>query len=299
MVTKVLETRAVGVGTIPVGWVQLPDGSYALQVSATNPDGSNIGTGSGGGSNASVGAIGTTAPTSATSVGITDGSGNLRAVSTAPGAQGSTGTNIAASGPLGIYNTAAPSLSNGQYSALQLDSASNLKTSLQTALPPGTNMIGSVVGRPSQISPAITVTAGTYATGNVVGGVLTLPAALDATDLCGILQDILIVNKATSGNTCSWSVALFNANPSGSTFTDKAAPVIATADMAKLLGVFSVSALSGGNVLGSAVGIAQADAIGAYVIGASTTLYAVLIVTGTPTFGTTSDVSLMLRIMKG
>ena len=44
----------------------------------------------------------------------------------------------------GIYNSTAPTLTNGQQASLQLDSAGNLKVNLATAIPAGTNLIGAV-----------------------------------------------------------------------------------------------------------------------------------------------------------
>lgn len=44
----------------------------------------------------------------------------------------------------GIFNTAAPTLTNGQQASLQLDSSGNLDVNLKTAIPSGTNTIGNV-----------------------------------------------------------------------------------------------------------------------------------------------------------
>lgn len=55
---------------------------------------------------------------------------------------GTAGTKSALAG--GIFNTAAPTLTNGQQASLQLDTSGNLKVDLTTALPAGTNIIGKV-----------------------------------------------------------------------------------------------------------------------------------------------------------
>jgi hypothetical protein len=65
----------------------------------------------------------------------------LRSASTAAA---TTGAGLLGVGPLGIYNSSAPTVTSGQYERLQLDSSANLKVTVNTALPTGTNSIGQV-----------------------------------------------------------------------------------------------------------------------------------------------------------
>lgn len=58
----------------------------------------------------------------------------------------------------GIFNTAAPTLTNGQQASLQLDSAGNLDVNLKTPIPAGTNAIGSVLANIQVASAAVSNT---------------------------------------------------------------------------------------------------------------------------------------------
>lgn len=76
-----------------------------------------------------------------------------------------------------VFNTAAPSLTTGQQVALQGDVAGNLKVNLQTAIPAGTNSIGTVVlGAGTAIAGKIEITDGTN-----TSGVTAASAAASAT----------------------------------------------------------------------------------------------------------------------
>lgn len=66
-----------------------------------------------------------------------------------------------------IFNTAAPTLTNGQQASLQADSAANLLVNLKTALPAGGNVIGAVTQSGGPWTVTGTGTAGSAATGVV------------------------------------------------------------------------------------------------------------------------------------
>jgi len=121
--------------------VELSDGTQAVGT-AGNPLSVNIITG--GGSNASVGATGVTAPTSATEIGVIDGSGNLQGASSSnPVPITIAGSSLATSNMVGttpgtapadtsivgqIYNATPPAPTDGQTLPLQSDASGNLKT---------------------------------------------------------------------------------------------------------------------------------------------------------------------------
>ena len=160
------------------------------------------------------------------------------------------------------------------------------------ALPAGSNIIGSVLGRTSapSVTPAISTSA--YSAGNVVGGLLAFTNAVDAAQ-SGLLENATL--NILSVQTAAFTLYLFSANPSASTFNDKAAPNIAAADVPKLIDAISLATpLSG---LGTHT-LYAADSIGRAVVLAATTLYAVLITTGTPTFASASDVTVSLGIIE-
>ena len=108
-----------------------------------------IGQGGGGGSNASVGPTGATAPTSATEIGIIV-AGNLEGVSAAnplpvSGAGGGTQYTDETAETAGAFTITAVGLYNGtDVVGLRGDASNNLLIKVNTALPAGTNLIGQV-----------------------------------------------------------------------------------------------------------------------------------------------------------
>ncbi len=158
--------------------------------------------------------------------------------------------------------------------------------------PAGTNVIGGILGRASKSVAAPVVTAAAYAAGNVVGGLLTFTNVFDGA-LSGYLQDIVV--RTASAQTTGYKLYLFSDNPTATTFTDKTAlPALAAADRAKLLGVFSLGAAD--NSLTTTLN--QSDGLATRIYGVSSSVYGVLVVLGTPTYASTSDISVELRADK-
>lgn len=164
--------------------------------------------------------------------------------------------------------------------------------SVPSVLTAGSAQIGSVVGRTAVVTVAPTVTASAYTAGNVVGGKMTFASMLDAA-LSGMLESIHVVSKTAL--TAGLKLYLFNADPSSSTFTDKSAPSIHASDFAKLIGVYPLSQPDSG--LGTHA-VWLLDSIGKSFNAGSSSLYAVLVTTGTPTPGSTSDFSVTLAVIK-
>lgn len=157
--------------------------------------------------------------------------------------------------------------------------------------------IVSVAGLTVQPTDTPAVTASAYTAGNVVGGVLSFSNAVRTQNAInsGRLQNVLVTSKSTQA-LVEMDLYLFNANPTGSTFTDKAAPAIAAADIPKLIAkvaLMSVDANLGANYTSwQALGIGLVFQLGS----GNTTLYAVLVTRGTPTFASTSDITVTLGI---
>jgi hypothetical protein len=138
----------------------------------------------------------------------------------------------------------------------------------------------------------LTVTASSaYASGNVVGGLLTFISMARGNGLGGVIQSVVLKDKA--GQNVSYDLFLFDAPPTAP--VDKTAIALTAADLAKCIGVVPIS----GAALGAAstMGILTAASLGlAYKI---TTvfggyLYGILVTRGTPTYASTSDVSVDL-----
>lgn len=165
--------------------------------------------------------------------------------------------------------------------------------SLATGSPSTT--IGTIAGRTANPSVTPTVTASSAYTANtVVGGLLTFANSVDTAG-SGLLQSIVINSKSVQ--TAGFKLAVFNANPTASTFTDNVAPSINSADVNKLIGIYDLS-----GTYSSALGthtIYQYDSIGKlFAIPSGTALYGALLTTGTPTFSSNTDVTVALSIIK-
>ena len=146
----------------------------------------------------------------------------------------------------------------------------------------------------TDIAVTPTVTASAYTAGNVIGGVMNFAGILPSIGINGVLQSITVKFKATAA-TGNIVVYVFKTTVSG-TYTDHAAPTWNSADMTNLLGAYVVSTVN--SDLGT-MAIYNLDGIGKAFVGASTSLYAVAIVKGTPTPASTSDFTLELSVLPG
>jgi len=165
---------------------------------------------------------------------------------------------------------------------------------LAAAIPAGTNIIGSVLGRTSKVvANAITVTASSaYTAGNVVGGVLTFANVFDGAN-SGVTQSIRV--RCKSVQTTNFKLYLFTSAPTGGTLTDKTAPAIAAADIPNVVGPFLLTGADNG--LGTET-TWELDGVGAAIVSSTTGLSGVLVTTGTPTFASTSDLSVEITTIK-
>ena len=138
-------------------------------------------------------------------------------------------------------------------------------------------------------TPAVNTVA--YATGDVVGSLLTFEgAALSGKTL---IQAVGLNIKSVQ--TAAFDLVLFNANPSASTFTNNEAFAVHTDDKEKVCGVIHITDLTN---LGSnfSYGQAKNEAYPISLVG--TALYGVLVSRGTPTLLSTSDVTITVRLLR-
>lgn len=149
-----------------------------------------------------------------------------------------------------------------------------------------------VLGQSSAVVVAPTVTAGAYSAGNVVGGLLTF-ANVFGPAFSGRLTDFLV--KSKSVQTTTYKLYLFNQQPTNSTWTDKAAPAINALDLPFLLGVWTSGASDSG--LGTETSN-QLDNINAIIRSSNQNLYAILVCVATPTYASTSDITVEVRTRK-
>lgn len=138
------------------------------------------------------------------------------------------------------------------------------------------------------LTPAVTAAA--YTAGNVVGGKLTFLNVFGGS-LTGTITDILV--KSKSVQTTTYKLYLFSQNPTNTTWTDKTAPSINALDLPYLLGVFTSGAADSG--LGTETSN-QLDNINAAIHSVDQNLYGILVCVATPTYASTSDVTVSVRV---
>ena len=145
-------------------------------------------------------------------------------------------------------------------------------------------------------SPVVTA-ASAYTAGNCVGTLFELPnAALDGSG-SAMVKSILATSKGTSA--AALVLVLFGKKPAG-TFTDKTAFDPAAADVALITGM----CIFGGTWKNFGTASASIDkdldvmvtAAVDSTTGGSTSLWGVLYTTGTPTFATTSDLTVKISL---
>lgn len=213
--------------------------------------------------------------------GQVDSSGNLL-VNVAVGGGSSAVTAVA--------GASAPTYTAGAQPVSQ-DLSGNLRTTLTTAIPTGTNTIGQVNGNGASVEVVPTVTAGAYLAGKQIGGIMTFANILPAS-FNGILESLVLKFKGTV-QTTEFDVAIFSASPAG-TFSDNTAPAIATADTALLLGIFPMTANQ--STLGTHT-IYTLNGIAEQIIGSSTSLFAVVTTKSAPVNpASTTDMSLRIGV---
>lgn len=170
----------------------------------------------------------------------------------------------------------------------------NLGANNDVTLNAGQNSIGNVGGKTVAVTVTPPVTAtNAYGVNYVVGGLLTFSNAF-TTAGSGIIQTVTVTIAKVE--TVAFTLYLFNANPSNTTWTDAAVAAINAADVAKVRPpiVLTNASQLGTHTVSYAAGIGEAMNVG------STTLYGVLIVSGALTnqFGSTSGVTVTVTILQ-
>jgi hypothetical protein len=158
----------------------------------------------------------------------------------------------------------------------------------------GETHVGEVGGNSAIVSIVPTITAGAYSAGDVIGGELALTNAMRVTSGTGVLHSLVLFDADNEG--AAMEVMLFDSNPSG-TYTDNGAPTWNAADEAKFLGKVSIG--TGDYITVNAVKLLCKTNIGlAVAANGATDLYAVVVVTATPTYGTTTDLTFRFGFLR-
>lgn len=160
--------------------------------------------------------------------------------------------------------------------------------------------IGEVHGAVTVVSVTPTVTAGAYnaTTKNSVGGKQTLAGAVRTSGGTAILQSVLVTDKGNQK--APLTILLFDSDPTGGTYTDNGQVNLST-DISKVIRRINVTAGDYETIdnSGTDYAIAEVGPISKLVKAASgTSLYAVILTTGTPTYVSTSDLTLRFGFLQ-
>lgn len=146
------------------------------------------------------------------------------------------------------------------------------------------------------ISASPTVEAAAYASGDVVGGLVTITNACSARSNRGEIRGVTVFDKAAQG--IDLDLIVFSSNPTGTTFTENAAFDPADADLSKIAAVIPVTTHKAfsDNGVSQAKNISYAFecTVGSFPNGG--TLYTTIVARGTPTYASTSDLTFRIEL---
>lgn len=154
--------------------------------------------------------------------------------------------------------------------------------------------MGNVGGLTTVLDVTPTVEAAAYATGDVIGGKMTIPNAMRRDGGSGILQSVHLCSR--SDLTVDADLIIFSEDPTGTTFTENGAVAIAAADVGKVLGVIPITTRKdlGTPVVACATNLALPVKSAA----ASRSLFACLVMRGAYTPGTTTDLTVRFGLLQ-
>ena len=162
---------------------------------------------------------------------------------------------------------------------------------LSRPVPTGTNTIGQVGAEGDTLSQTPTVTAGAYAAGDAVGGLLTFANAARYSGYGGVIKDLIILDDA--GQDTEMELWLFDR-----TFTamvDNAPWAPSEADLRNLVAVVSTG--DGAWFAAGTPSVARVECSQRYDC-AATSLFGQLVTRGTPTFAATDDISVKIGLLQ-
>lgn len=148
------------------------------------------------------------------------------------------------------------------------------------------------------VTPTITATAYNATTKNSVGGKQTLAGAVLASGGIAILQSVLVLDKANQK--APLTILLFDADPTVGTYTDNGQVNLST-DISKVIRRINVTAGDYETIdnSGTDYAIAEIGPISKLVKAASgTSLYAVILTTGAPTYTSTADLTVRFGFLQ-
>jgi hypothetical protein len=144
------------------------------------------------------------------------------------------------------------------------------------------------------LSPTVTVDTAANATGDNIGGKLTITDAVALDRRWGMIRSVVIISD-TILLTTSFDVFFFDADLT-TVITTNGAQTLTAADQAKVIGVAHCSDVTADG--GCTVHQAQNLSIPFRASNGTDNIYATIVVRGTPTFAATTDVVLRVSIQQ-
>ena len=139
-------------------------------------------------------------------------------------------------------------------------------------------------------------TAGAYASGDFIGDDKSkITGAVDGSGSTGIIQSIIVSDLAKQD--APLDIVFFDADPTGTTFTDQDALDIDDADLPKVLGVVSINASDYADFADNSVAIKESIGLAFTAVGTADIFFAV-VSRGTPTYISASDLQVTVVILK-
>lgn len=136
-----------------------------------------------------------------------------------------------------------------------------------------------------------------YTSGDSVGGKISLSLAILPSTRSGMIHQVVVTDLGAQ--TVDTDVIFFDSDPSGTTFTDNAAFDCADADLVKIIAVVPLTLHKDFNDNGVSLPAVGDNLNIPFVLDAGeTTLYAHLVTRGTPTYASTSDITLRVGIVQ-
>lgn len=155
--------------------------------------------------------------------------------------------------------------------------------------------LGEVGGNSLVIPQALVTDTTAYSSGDAIGGKLTFAGMARKAGGTGMAQNIIIHSKSLQTFACElW---LFHTDPTASTITNNSAFDLAAADFNKVIDVIPISTWFAG---GATRSVARAGNLASeYQIASGQTAgYGALVARATPTLASTSDLNLVLKVLR-
>lgn len=135
-----------------------------------------------------------------------------------------------------------------------------------------------------------------YATGELIGGKLTLTGAARVSGGSGSIETLTLVDQAKQALACD--IVFFEADPSATTFTDQAAFDPADADLLNVCGVVSIVVADYASFNDNCVATKANIGIAFGPLSTGTSIYAAIVARGAHDFAAATDLQLKVKFLQ-